>query len=308
MRQIISTLAACALLASAAFAQEEINYSTFAMADPPTKALVQKVVTGLGGEAALRSIRSVRKVASIHEKSKEGALDTEFDGTALFPDSLRATLQMSKGQLTAVITKDVSFVYPVNAAVKGAAIKLNDGEKKTLTQYFYEDPFLYLKNRVDPNALFARGPQTKLNGRDTDVLYVHILGLDVAWYVDGETGRVVRTKAGAKTVDFTDFRTVGNVTLPFSSTASAQGSTTTTVCKRYEFNPPIDTVAMFNAPSLWMTRRPIETRKDRYRSSSSYSSYGDYSYGSYGGYDGYYGDDSYDSMATYIIVLYDDYW
>lgn len=259
-------------------ASEDINFMAYGMADSATKALVARVVAGIGGEARLAQIRSVRKVASISEKTAKGPLNTELDGLALFPNSVYARVKVPNGEFTAVTTPQSAFMYKSGSEIKNAAIKLNENEKRTLTKYFYEEPLLVLKNRIDPKCLFARGNRTSINNRDTEVLYVRTGDVDVAWYVDSETGRVIRSRAGAKITDFSDFRDVDGLILPFKSTSSMEGNVGTTIYKGYELNPAIDTAALFATPTMWTTRQPLP-----------------------GGYYGY-------STYGYRISEYDDYY
>lgn len=304
MRRLLLSLVVCA---APAFArqQEEINYCTYPTCDATTKALVQKVMTGLGGEANLRTIQSVRKKATIQEQTPDGPLKTEFDGVALFPDSLYARIDATKGSLTAVTTKNAAFVYPANAIAKGAALKLNENEKTTFNRYFYEEPFLVLKNRIDPSYLFALGPRSKVNGRDADLLYVHVNGFAIEWFVDAENGRVIRAKTGKKIIDFSDWRQVGNLTLPFLAKSSIDGRVSTMLSRQYQINPPVE-ASLFATPTLWMTRRPLGDRSQRRGWYGSYDGHASSSYDrSYDYSDSY---SAYDSVSSYVSVLYVEYW
>lgn len=315
-------------ITATAFADQpaDINYSAYANCDPATKALVAKVLAGFGGAEKLRGIQSVRKLANIEEKTPRGDLKTEFEGVAVFPRSLYARMQLAQVEVRAVSTPDKAFVYQSNATVKGAAMRLNDTEKTTLGRYFYEEPFLVVRNRIDPGQLVAIGPKVKVNGRDAEALYVHLEGLDIEWDVDSESGRVVRTRVGKKTTDYTDFKDVNGVILPHTLTSSIDGKTSSvTRYRRYDLNPQLDTKAMFQTPTLWATRNPTPTlgrARDGWwnRGGKSFGSY-DYQYSSEYGrgsrsnssssynsnyYDAY--SSGYGSVSSYVFVLYTDYY
>lgn len=315
MRTLLLILGA-ALVASTARADEpQINYTAYANCDAATKALVQKVLAGFGGESTLRTLKSVRKVAKIEEKTPRGELKTEFEGIAVFPKSLYARLQLPEAEIRAVSTPKSAFVYRSNAAVKGAAMRLNDSEKTTLGRYFYEEPFLVVRNRVDPAQLLARGAKSKVNGRDVEALYVHLEGLDIEWLVDSETGRVVRTKSGPKVTDYSDFKDVGGgIILPHVLTTSINGkSSSTTRYTRYELNPRVDTNALFTTPTLWATRNAVPDLGRAYdgwwNSGRSFGSY-DYQYGNEYGHGSYYDaySNGYGSASSYVYVLFVDYY
>jgi hypothetical protein len=275
------------------------NYRTFREADADTKALVQKVVAALGGESNLAKLRSVKKVASIEQKSGNGSLRTEFTGIAVFPNNLYAKMQLPQGEITAVSSPQSTHLYRQNAPVKGAALKLNEDEKLYFIRYFMEDPILLLQNRIDPRYLFARGSRTKINGRDTDQLYVHVSNFDIQWFVDSETGRIVRTVAGDKVADYEDWRNVSGFNLPFTAKTVEGKNAGRVVCHSYEFNPAVDTAQLFARPTLWTTRTPFPA-SGKYNRGGSYDYYGT-SEDSYYRYRSY--EDSSD-WGTYVYYLY----
>jgi hypothetical protein len=300
----IGTLLAASFVALPLLSAETstINYSTFYNCNPETKALVQRVVTGFGGETALRAVRSVRKVAEIEESSPQGKkMQTQFEGIAVFPSSLYAKIQLASGSFTAVSTPDMAFMYPANAAIQHAALKLNDEERSQLTRFFYEEPLLVLRNRIDPSYLFACAGKAKVNGVDTDVLQVHASGADFQWYIDA-SGHVLRTTYGAKITDFGDFRKVNNVIIPFAMKTTNEGRSSVVHYKAYELNPPSASDALFVRPTLWMTRTSLPALGRRNRSRSS--GFGDYVNAYMDDYG--YSSDYADSFETYIYTIYNE--
>ena len=281
-----------------------VNYQTMSTAHPDTKALLQKVVTGFGGEGQLRTLKSIRKVAQIDETNTKGVrLQSSFEGVAVFPNSLYARIDLPEGSLTAVSTPDMAYVFPANAKIENAALRLNDTEKQVLIRYFYEEPILLLRNRIDPNYLFASGGKVKVNGVETELLYIHAAGMDMQWYIDA-SGRVVRTKLGDKVTDFTDWRLVNGLSVPFTERSESNGRVELVRYREYQFNPQVDMAAIFVKPTLWMTRNSLPALGRRNRASSS--GFGDYvnayvdDYGSYSDYD------DYGSFDDYLLGLYSD--
>ena len=288
-----------ALAAAPSLFAADINYAPYYNGPAANKELVQRVIAGFGGEAALRNVHAVRKVASIEETNSQGQkLQTQLEGVAVFPNSLYAKIVLANGSFTAVSTPDMAFMYPANATVAHAALKLNEEEKSTLTRYFYEEPLLILRNRVDPSYLFAIGPTVKLNGVDTATLYVHAVGADLQWFVDAN-GRVVRSVNGDKVTEFGDWRSVDGVNVPFSVKQTNNGRVTVIRYSTFEFNPQV-AQEQFARPTLWMTRNSLPALGRRVSARSS--GFGDY----VNAYMDDYSDYSGDSFDTYIYSIYVD--
>lgn len=288
------------LLLAASVAEADVNYSTLDRADGRTRALVKKVVDGLGGELTLRKIQSIRKVATIREAADEGgAIEVDFTGIAVFPDSLYAKMTMSDGQVTAVSMPRSSHIYSSYSPIAGAAIKMAEDEKNGFLRYFFEDPIFVLRNRIDPKCLFAHGGRTRIEGRELEVLFVRITAFELQWFVDPETGRVVRTVTDGAVSDFADFRKSGEIVAPFTVRTTVGGRLVSAEkVTRYDLNPTVEPNA-FAMPTLWLSRQAFLTQRSEWQRKAGRRYYD-------------YDDDSRFSARTYLPPpsqrVYIDFW
>lgn len=259
------------------------EYEPISQLDPATRALVNKVMQGLGGEKNLRLVRAVRKDSKIEEPVGDAMQRIDFTGVAMFPDSFWSHMQTAQGEVTAVSCPRTSHMLLSFSQVKGAALKMTEDEKKRFIRYFFEQPLMVLRHRVDANLFFGLGGHTVVKGREADVLYVRISGFEATWYVDSSDGRVIRTVIGDVVNDFSDFRDVSGIIVPFRTTTTRQGKPAGgEAALAYHFNPVMDPRQYFAEPSLWLSRQAFAVQTDEWkiRSSRSRSRYS-YSYDDY---------------------------
>jgi hypothetical protein len=117
-------------------------------------------------------------------------------------------------------------------------------------------------------------------------LKVDVKGVESSWWIDLESGRVVRSTFRGRQMDFSDFRTVGEIEVPFEIVTRFENQVISRASiANYDINPPIDVALLFRTPDLWLARFSLPERKrNPYSSYSRYSSYPGSSYSSYSGY------------------------
>jgi hypothetical protein len=224
--------------------------------DEPTRALVQKVIDGYGGEIALRRMTSVERVARIDETTVEGPRSLDILSIYFFPSNYWMKVRSTKGDSTAVALDSVGHVLKADSDVKGAAMKMTSEEVQSFYRFIFEDPLMVLQNRIRPSLLFSNGGTAKLENRDFELLRVEARGIEMSWYIDPDSGHVVRNVVGENTHDFSDWRTVDGITLPFAQTNNHGGVVTQVSYKDFKLHPQVSQELLFKSPTMWLSRFP----------------------------------------------------
>ena len=108
----------------------------------------------------------------------------------------------------------------------------------------------------DPEFAFSAQGKEKVGDAETSILDISGGGQQLRWFVDPKSGHVLRsqfqgsTPAGPATqvADFSDWKTVDGLSLPFHVEISSNGQPSATVAvSSYEFNPAVD-AAIFEKP------------------------------------------------------------
>jgi hypothetical protein len=108
------------------------------------------------------------------------------------------------------------------------------------------DTPMYLGAKAgDPAFTFALAGDMKVGEIDTKVLEISGEGIRAKWCIDPKTGEILRTikstPQGEQTVDFSDFRDVNGVRLPFKGLARVGDADSGKFeIKSMELNPQID--------------------------------------------------------------------
>ena len=203
-------------------------------------ALLQKMREFAGGKAKLDSVNAVREVTSVSRQTPQGPMDMEVESLVAFPDRHRAVMKMPMGEVTIVMTPEVSFMVLPGMGMREVPQSQRDAARADARQ----ELLAILKN--PDKYTFAVTGTEKIGGVDAKVLEVSADGDTVKWYVDPATGKVLRkvTKNNQAT-DFSAWGTFGGITVPTAFTMTMNGQQigsgkVTTV----EINPTID-------PKVW---------------------------------------------------------
>ena len=253
----------CTFLAALQARAEQLTFAPFDEQNEQTKEVIRRVVTAYGGESALRRIGAVKRSAEIHSRIAGELRKIEYLGLYFFPESLFLKVRSPKGDSTAIADGPAGHVYKADSPVQGAAMKMNGEELQQFYQFVYEDPLMVLQNKISPSVLFALGGSSKFGNYEVDVLNVQVRAVDMQWYVDRATGRILRNVIGNTAHDFDDWRTTAGLTLPFVQKNIRDGKVfEEIVYKDFEINPSINRQSLFKTPTLWLSRYPYPGRGD----------------------------------------------
>jgi hypothetical protein len=209
--------------------------------DREADALVEKVVRAHGGREALENLRAVyaRGRITAFMRRDEGT----YERYLVRPGKLQVDIRYRRMSERRVLTGARGF----RGVDDGPLVEV-EGPRyfSMLYQYLSLDmPYVLMtgKHRVSHEG-FETG-----DGRRTDVLGVEVEGgLPVRVYVDAGTGHVVKTtgyfavggKTASLSAEFSDFRTLGGVALPYRVVNYASGlKIGETLLEEYRVNPPL---------------------------------------------------------------------
>ncbi|HEX4953093.1 MAG TPA: hypothetical protein VF017_06835 [Thermoanaerobaculia bacterium] len=178
--------------------------------------LIDKAVAALGGEGRLARLTTVRIETA-------GTAPTVW--TVRLPHSLRRETSLSIGPLIAVATPERGFAH-----IPGRAFEtFSAAQRRALELEALRDPFLLLLSRHDPSFVAARVE----DATGTEEVEVESLGQAATLALEPDTGRLLSLRylgrndegeMGLVVENFSDFRTVDGLSLPFTRQATWNGA------------------------------------------------------------------------------------
>ncbi len=208
------------------------------------KSLADKVVDAIGGSARVDQVKAFRQTAVMTVPSPQGATQIDYDSLVAFPDRTRTTMQTPMGEITMVVAPAGAFMI-----AGGESQPMPASQKENVVNASKRD-FLNVAQHVkDPKFIFTADGIEKIGSVDARVLDINADGSHARWYVDPNSGRVLRavfqrhTPSGPveTTTDYSDWRTVNGITLPFKRTISEGGKEGGAAeIKELVLNPQVD--------------------------------------------------------------------
>jgi zinc protease len=222
------------------------------------RALLDKVVAGLGGAARLAEVKALRQKSTARMKTPQGEMMVEIDSLTVLPDRLRQQMrtQMMMGTMTTVVTPEASFLS-TPMGMRDLPSSQRDAALKDLRT----NPIYVAQHAADPKVVVTAGGSEKLGESELRVLDVRLEGAEVRWLVDPSSGRILRSIGKGvgpsgpteQVTDYSDFREVGGLTLAFKRAMMRNGEDAGSVeIAEIEINPQVD-------PKLF--EKPMEAPK-----------------------------------------------
>ncbi len=208
------------------------------------KALLAKIVAGMGSEEKVRSVKSMRQKISILANTPQGEISIGAEQVMIYPDRLWQKMTTPMGEMTMVFSPAASFMSgPMGSQDIPAS---QSGE---FLNEMKRDPFVVAQHADDPKFTFSAGASEKIGEVEAKILDVNADGAEVRWFVDPQSGRILRASwksmgpagPGETVVEYADWKSVAGFTLPFKETRTRGGEKEATVeVKEVEFNPSVD--------------------------------------------------------------------
>jgi zinc protease len=220
--------------------------------NPEGKALLAKVIEGLGGEERVRAIKSVRQKVTVLANTPQGEMPIDAEQVAVLPDRLWQKLMTPMGEMTMVLSPTAAYM----TAPMGTRDMPASQEQEALSE-LKREPFFVAQHADDPDFAFSSAGSEKIGDVETRILDVNADGTQVRWFVDPQSGRILRATSqsmgpggpGERVVDYSDWKTVEGLSIPFKEVRTRGGQRESTVeVKEVEFNPSVD-MKLFDKPA-----------------------------------------------------------
>ena len=230
-----------------------------AASNPEGKALLDKVIDGLGGEAKVGSVKSQRLKMTIQAKTPQGEFTLEAEQLQVHPDRMWLKMTTPMGEMTMVCSPAAAFM----AAPMGTR-DLPASQKEEMLSDLKSDPVYVAQHKDDPKFTFSAAGSEKVGEVETKILNVNADGAQVRWFVDPQSGWILRTSAhrtgpqgpGEVVTDFANWKTVDGMPVPFSITRSRDGEKESSIeIKEVEFNSSVDP-KLFEKPASKTEEKP----------------------------------------------------
>jgi zinc protease len=224
------------------------------------KALAEKVVAAMGGEAKLASIKSVKAELTLTQKTPQGEFPMQMETVIIFPDHLHAEMQTPGGTMDIVVTPDLAFM-----AVPGQGMRDFPASQKAETlEQIKRDPIFIASHAKDANVYFHAGGSEKVGDIDARIVDVNAAGASIRWYVDPQSGHILketyRTLSQGQPVDgetdLDNWKPVNGLTVPFVRHNKQNGQDSSIAAyTTLEFNPMVDP-KLFQKPADSAAEKP----------------------------------------------------
>jgi zinc protease len=221
--------------------------------NPEGLALAAKVAQALGGEARLKSVKSLRSAFTLTQKAGNMPGSIQVESTIVFPDRMRADLQTAQGMFSMIVTPESGFM-----AAGGQVQDMPSSRKKETTEQIHRD-LIYLGQHVsDPEFSFAAAGKEKTGNDELAIVDVSGPGVNMRWFVDPQSGRLVRAtykslgQSGPvdSETDFSEWKDVNGLHLPFHRDNKQGGKdSSSTEFSKIELNPTVDP-KIFEKPAM----------------------------------------------------------
>ena len=214
-----------------------------AASNPEGRALIAKIAQAMGGAEKLQSVKAVRQILTMTINTPQGEIPMNSQLITLLPDRAWQKVSSPMGEMTLVITSNGGFMRGPNGSRD-----MPSSRNKEVIADLKRDPLVIVQHMDDPNYTFAAGAEEKTGDIMARILEVNADGTPVRWYVDEQSGRIIRaasppggSRPGERVTDFSDWKTVDGVTLPFHRARTRGGEKDSSIeIQEIEFNPEVD--------------------------------------------------------------------
>ena len=179
--------------------------------------LIAKAVEALGSGSKLDQLRSLQRTELRANQVKNNL-------ALAFPDALRLETVRPNFTLVTVVTPAESFIQVNNAAARPLA----EDNRAAIHKELYHDLIVLLRARAQPDFKASLANSSE----KTEYVDVELPGFTTTLGIEAATGRVLSQTyrgrgpggvVGQIEINYSDFRTVEGLSLPFKSTATFDG-------------------------------------------------------------------------------------
>ncbi|HLY62053.1 MAG TPA: PEGA domain-containing protein [Terriglobia bacterium] len=193
-------------------------------------ALLNKVVKAMGGKEKLKTIRSFRLKGNVVLYLQQGATPGELETVFDFAGQVWQRFTTSSAVFTLVVTPTSGFLSSAAGTQDMPILQRNE-----LLKNVWRNAFYVVQHIDDPTFSFMAGGTAVVGGVRTEVLDVAGAGTESRWFIDPQTGFIVRaswmemgTTPAAIVDDYADWEPVEGIFVPFKQSSTRNGQTQST--------------------------------------------------------------------------------
>jgi zinc protease len=219
---------------------------------PEGKALMGKIIDAVGGEAKVGSVKAFKQISTRTMKTPQGEMEIKTESTIVLPDKVQQIMSTPMGAMTMVLTPATAFMN-----MGGQVRDLPSSQKPEALNAIKRGIISIAQHAGDPNYAFAVVGNEKIGDVNAAVLDISADGTTLKWFVDPQTGHVLRASYSSLTpqgpaqvnTDYSDWKTTDGLNLPMAQTSTRNGEPfLTEKTDSIQVNPPVDP-KMFEKPA-----------------------------------------------------------
>jgi zinc protease len=224
--------------------QPAANAAAPKASNPEGKALLAKVIAAAGGDK-LNSVKTYHRKAAITLKNQGMTVDAEESSVG--DEKTHLKLNTPAGEMVMVATRQGGGF--LSMAAMGAPRDMPAGQREDMLKGLRRRVWYIAQHASDPQYVFAAGGKEKIGDIDADILDIVAGGDQLRWFVDAKTGHILRasfqgngpTGPDNVLVDYSDFKLVDGVSVPFHEEISSNGQPSMGVATNsVELNTTVD--------------------------------------------------------------------
>ncbi len=196
------------------------------------QSLIEKAVAAMGGAARIDGLISYQEKSTALQTRRQGDVEIKTNLAILFPDRIRSEQTMPDYNNPSATREMAIVITPtqVFGIMAGAARPLPDSARTVQEKELRRRPLSILRARKSLNPAVIGS--SKLGETAIEQVAVEIDGLAYTLGIDSSTGRILSVSCHRRGPEgnfgelvqlFSDFRPVGDLTLPYRVTATFDG-------------------------------------------------------------------------------------
>lgn len=218
---------------------------------PSGEEMIAKALDAFGPHGKLIAIHSIRWTASVSQdvagSAQGGTVAFGEAGIRVFPGLTYIEVERPSVIQKVVVTPDFSY-----RSWGQMAIALPDKRVGIYREEMKFDPVRVAQHLSD--YIFTPLRVEQQDGAAVDVVKISADGMDYVWRIDSQTGRLLsakhQTPAGEMTVEYSDYRQVDGINLPFKKRTVTSDRSTDMNVTSYKINPDVDGSLFLRPASL----------------------------------------------------------
>jgi zinc protease len=193
---------------------------------PEARALLERVVQGLGGADRLRAVMALRQKTAVKRKTPQGEMSIDAETITSCSGRLYQRMRTPMGEMVMVLSPEAAFM-----TMGPQTRDLPASQREALVKSLKTNPVCVAQAASDPKLVLATSGQEKVGDVEASILDVQSDGAEARWWVDPGTGRILRISSRAtgptgpaeEVREFDDWRVVDGLSLAFKTKVKTNG-------------------------------------------------------------------------------------